>query len=859
MPRGCIEPKDGHGLLADTPANAAENARRKDEWLRCLSEYRRSPAYREWEVLNARHQAEMAARKKRRDRQRDRDRGADDNARRQRQRIAANARVPRTQQRRVVPRARNTMQMLALNKAEFDKAAALDIGTLGGCTECVEPGCSCIQRHLCTHCGALLFAGEAKQTNARGPFATMWEGGALCCSKGAVMLPPVERAEGIESMWRDPDQRKLLTTHSRRLNNALALASAHAKAGAVPGRDGWNPSVVIQGKLHHHIGPLRAADGATPLYAQLYINDPAASSDVVVDQRYARLRLPSSTSMPAQRRCKELLRALTRALHECNPYIQDILTAGEIFEMEAVPSAKFVIDAQQAPADRDKRTYSCNGQRRTFNEVTVYCDEQPEKRSILLRYRDGGVWETDETSRAYDTLHFILLFPCGDDGWRPYMPRRQVMATPATADGDNEDEAVDDRARESDGGGGGRRGKQIACREYYSFRLQIRACRDAQTGRERCDDVLNRAGRLFQEYCCMALAKTEAQRLRWHKENQKTIRAELYQNLADAVAEHDNNGGGDGLQAGKRVILASSFTGGPRDQHQRFLDGMAVVRRLHAPSLFVTMTCNPKWPEITRELDHEIGQTAQDRPDLTARVFRLKMAELLHELKTVGIFGRVIAYLHVIEFQHRGLPHAHILLILQQHIHSVDDIDECVTAELPIEPTRESHPNDFQAAHTRWKELCEAVCEFMTHGPCGHENPKAPCMQDGKCKKDYPKRYVAETRKPDDQIYPLYRRRSVAMGGQAYSYKGRIVDSRWIVPYSPYLLLKYRCHLNVEACISVAGIKYLYKVCALALPLAPIVSNCADAHSSYLSIRSMSIRGRTAQRLAFKESSSLRP
>jgi hypothetical protein len=488
--------------------------------------------------------------------------------------------------------------------------------------------------------------------------------------------------------------------------------------------------------------------------------------------------------------------------------------------MEAVPSATFVIDAQQAPADRDKRTYSCNGQRRTFNEVTVYCDEQPEKRSILLRYRDGGVWETDESSRAYDALHFVLLFPCGDDGWRPYMPRRRVMATPAepttadVSDDDAEENAADGCAHEGDCGG---RGKQIACREYYAFRLQIRHCVDVETGCEVCDDSLIRAGRLFQEFCCMALAKTEAQRLRWHKNNQKTIRAELYQNLADAVMDHDNNGGGDGLQAGKRVVLASSFTGGPRDQHQRFLDGMAVVRRLHAPSLFITMTCNPKWPEITREL--QAGQAAQDRPDLTARVFRLKLAELLHELKAVGIFGRVIAHLHVIEFQHRGLPHAHILIILQHQIHSVDDIDECVTAELPIEPTRESHPNDFQAAHTRWKELCEAVCEFMTHGPCGHENPKAPCMEDGKCKKDYPKRYVAETRKPDDQIYPLYRRRSVAMGGQEYSYKGRAIDSCWIVPYSPYLLLKYRCHLNVEACVSVAGIKYMYKVCALSLPL----------------------------------------
>ena len=30
-------------------------------------------------------------------------------------------------------------------------------------------------------------------------------------------------------------------------------------------------------------------------------------------------------------------------------------------------------------------------------------------------------------------------------------------------------------------------------------------------------------------------------------------------------------------------------------------------------------------------------------------------------------------------------------------------------------------------------------------------------------------------------------------------------------PYSPYLLLRYGCHLNVEICVSVESVKYLYK------------------------------------------------
>ena len=37
------------------------------------------------------------------------------------------------------------------------------------------------------------------------------------------------------------------------------------------------------------------------------------------------------------------------------------------------------------------------------------------------------------------------------------------------------------------------------------------------------------------------------------------------------------------------------------------------------------------------------------------------------------------------------------------------------------------------------------------------------------------------------------------------------INNQWIVPYNPVLLLKYQCHLNVEYCASIKGVKYLYK------------------------------------------------
>ena len=84
------------------------------------------------------------------------------------------------------------------------------------------------------------------------------------------------------------------------------------------------------------------------------------------------------------------------------------------------------------------------------------------------------------------------------------------------------------------------------------------------------------------------------------------------------------------------------------------------------------------------------GQKAEDRPDLVARVFNAKLRELLDDLIKKKVLSKVAAHLHVIEYQHRGLPHAHILLILdkESRLKTVDDIDSCVSAEFPEEPER---------------------------------------------------------------------------------------------------------------------------------------------------------------------------
>lgn len=249
---------------------------------------------------------------------------------------------------------------------------------------------------------------------------------------------------------------------------------------------------------------------------------------------------------------------------------------------------------------------------------------------------------------------------------------------------------------------------------------------------------------------------------------------------------------GQNVAAGVPLILPSTFSGSPRNMRETCCDAMSIFGKHGAPDLFITFTANPNWPEVLENLNP--GETAADRPDLVARVFKTKLNALLKELVECGVLGKVIAYVYTIEFQKRGLPHAHILLTLaaEDKFTSAEKIDHHVSAEIPSEETN--------------PRLREIVLRCMTHGPCGRNNLNSACMENGECKKKFPKGFN-ETTKQNVNGYPVYQRRE----GMYAQVRGVRMDNRWIVPYSPYLSLKFNAHINVEVCTSLKAIKYIYK------------------------------------------------
>ncbi|GFW51845.1 helitron_like_N domain-containing protein [Trichonephila clavipes] len=231
--------------------------------------------------------------------------------------------------------------------------------------------------------------------------------------------------------------------------------------------------------------------------------------------------------------------------------------------------------------------------------------------------------------------------------------------------------------------------------------------------------------------------------------------------------------------------------------HEYAQDVIAYVRLYGGPDLFITFTCNPAWDEIQQLLLP--GQMPVDRHDVTARVFRQKLKSLMDFMVKHEVFGSVRCWMYSVEWQKRGLPHAHTLIWLCNKITS-NEIDDVICSEIP----------DVNID----KDLHEVVVKNMIHGPCGTFNPNSPCMIDGKCSKRYPRALISNTVTGTDG-YPLYRRRSAEEGGKSATIRmqnrGIKVDNQWVVPYSPLLSKTYKAHINVENCNSVKSIKYICK------------------------------------------------
>ena len=562
----------------------------------------------------------------------------------------------------------------------------------------------------------------------------------MCCSKGKVQLPePRSPPDGLRHLLTaSTGEAKHFQANIASYNAAFQMTSFGATS--IVKQPGFSPTFTVQGKVYHRIGPAIPAQNQRPSFLQLYF----LGLEEQLQQRrgiFDHLRI-------------DIIRDLQDILNQENSYVLSFKTA---IDQAPGDQYKLVIHADRQIRGHHRGTLNAP----STNEVAVIMSTEPTANRDIVVYptdNNAPLQRIAETNRAYDPLQYPLLFPFGEDGYQFGIFKQN----PAT---------------------GRQLAATVSAMEFYGYKFMIRP--------HEFNTVLT-SRKLAQQYFVDMYAKIETDRLLYLRMNQAQLRASEYIHLQDSM-----NNEGHSRKTGQMVILPSSFMGGPRYMHEKALDALAICRKHGKPHLFITFTYNPNWPEISSNLFQ--GQASQDRHDIIARVFNLKLQKLLKNLCEQGVFGQCKCYVASVEWQKRGIPHAHILLWLADPVHP-NDFDKYVSAELPSEQDDE--------------ELFSIIKRHMIHGPCGSANPNSPCMKDGKCTKKYPRRLVLGTQ-TDTDGYPRYRRRSVPDGGSQFTMRVRsrdvIVDNSWVVPYNRFLSRICNAHINVEICQSVKSIKYVCK------------------------------------------------
>ena len=232
---------------------------------------------------------------------------------------------------------------------------------------------------------------------------------------------------------------------------------------------------------------------------------------------------------------------------------------------------------------------------------------QANPRSILIQYNGSLTQQQiDILSPFYEPLQYPIFVPQGTLGWSPEAPMSQIRWY---------------------------RGLLTTENRFLQF------------------------GRLTGEYLVDMYSRVEDERLSYIRRalQQQMNQIEEFQQLDSNNLDQPNQ-----LESfsHRGIVLPASFLGSSAWAASEVADSLALCCAKGKPSFFITITTNPNWPEIKSKLAP--GQTASDIPVVVCRSFKARLEMAIKAMRKH--FGTIVYFIRVIEFQKRGLPHAHLVI-----------------------------------------------------------------------------------------------------------------------------------------------------------------------------------------------------
>lgn len=442
----------------------------------------------------------------------------------------------------------------------------------------------------CGCCYAKVWANEfTGRYTGQGP-----KGYSICCGKGKVQLPMLQPdPPELHNLLVDGGTRGRMFENKKLLyNNIFSFTSFGADIDHSLNNGGGPFVLRVRGHTCHKIGSLNPPVGCKPKFAQLYMYDGQEEIE-------RRLQFPRDVKDVDA----TIVADLSNMLNRENALVRIYKQVRQRFHGVEQTDVRFRLLERRTTDGR----YVNIPSRNDYEFAGLVIDNDfVNHRDILVDHKKLGLQRVHELHPCFMSLQYPLLFPRGEDGYRINIMHRNLDSSvrrPQTT---------------------------VSMRAFNAFRLQYRDFEG---------HALINGGRLLLQYVVDAWCNVERVRLKWVQDHQSEIRSDLYNNIVDSITRGDVSA----AEVGRRVILPSSFTGGYRYMQQNYQDSLAVCKEYGHPDLFITFTCNPKWEEIQDTVMSQGSQDASVRPDIIARVFKIKLDMLLSDLTKKDVLGRVRA------------------------------------------------------------------------------------------------------------------------------------------------------------------------------------------------------------------------
>ena len=519
-------------------------------------------------------------------------------------------------------------------------------------------------------------------------------------------------------------------------------------------------SIRLNGQVYHS---LKDADGPTNL--DFYMNGGCNAMDrLVYYNQYgldiARMDPRDNGMLQAMPQLnyqldEYLLRKLGHMLQSQNEIAQQLRTIGEFTSTHDMNNAHAIDNFRNVLKNRGSM-FDVNANFR-----------QGAQRSFMIYVKDGygNIGSSEKrislTNPMTEALCYPLLFPHGESGWHPkypissnqYIRSRLMQAEPY--------EIIDTMGQVSEANYLGH-WTTIAQPDGTSKEIFM------TSSRFRCFSILG-------QYWIVDLHSRIAEhRLNFQK-------SDYFQNLL-------RNGHAVDAQEANELHskqMSSSVPGCVGSMRRKARDILQIYNEMGCPHTFITLTTNTEWPELKEALPE--GTSAFEDPITVCRVFKHRLDAFLYNLRNGKYFGgRKTEWItHVIEYQERGLPHAHIVCRLENMPENEEDLMEWIDAHIscvrPPEPTEHSTADQIK--------LHDIITTKMTH-KCGNY-----CASKRGCKSGFDKTAPCERTTLDERGYPRYKRGP---------------NDLRIVSYNAQIVLDWDGHANVCYAASAHCLFYLF-------------------------------------------------